>query len=531
MEKVIYKHHPAPLWLVALSILLPTSFACLATSATNVAIPHISGYFGSTIDEANWIITSYMIANSCLILMSGWLENLLGRKRFLKIFIGIFTVGSLICAMAPNLNLMVLGRLIQGIGGGPMTPVSQAILLAAFPPDKKGIAMSLYGIAVMVFAILGPTFGGFIVDNADWQWIYLVNVPVGILSVAMVHANIEDPDTKRKAGKTDYWGMISLVLWLLSMQVVLDKGQQYNWFDCAWISWLAGFSVCAFVFFVIRELESHSPLINLRLFKDRNFLIGTILSPSINMLVFSSIVLIPQFLQNMMGYTAILSGYALAPRIISCVLMMIAINPLMKIFDNRILIAIGFFFLGVSILFFANLNLSVSFIYIAIPQVLMGVGVIMTFIPVSALVLGTLPKADLTNGASLHNLCKSTMTAIVASVASTLVARHAQIHQVYLVENLSNFNLVFQQKMSALISTFMSNASSSYAAVKANSYLYRSLLTQSRLMAYVDVFELFALIAFCLIPLAFLFRTGNQTKKHCVVEKFTEHRHDETVKY
>ena len=513
MAEVVYKHHLAPLWLVAFSILLPTSFACLATSATNVAIPHISGYFGSTIDEANWIITSYMIANSCLILMSGWLENVLGRKRFLKIFIGIFTLGSLICALAPNLNLMVLGRLIQGIGGGPMTPLSQSILLAAFPPDKRGIAMSLYGIAVMVFAILGPTFGGFIVDNADWQWIYLVNIPVGILSISMVHANIEELEFRKEVKKTDFLGMISLVLWLLSMQVVLDKGQQYNWFDCAWISWLAGFSVCALVFFIVREFESSSPLINLRLFKDRNFLIGTILSSSINMLVFSSIVLIPQYLQNLMGYTAILSGYALAPRIISCVLMMLVINQLMKIFDNRILIAIGFMFLGISILFFINLNLSIPFIYIAIPQVLMGVGVIMTFIPVSALVLGTLPKSELTNGASLHNLCKSTMTAVIASVASTLVARHAQMHQVYLVENLSNFNPVFQHKFSTLLHTFMANASSSFATIKTNSYMYKSLLTQSRLMAYVDVFEIFALIAFLLMPLALFFKTNNSRKK------------------
>ena len=526
MPKVVYKHTPAPLWLVALSILLPTSFACLATSATNVAIPHISGYFGSTIDEANWIITSYMIANSCLILMSGWLENLLGRKRFLKIFIGIFTLGSLICALAPNLNLMVLGRLIQGIGGGPMTPVSQAILLAAFPPEKRGVAMSLYGLAVMVFAILGPTFGGFIVDNADWQWIYLVNIPVGILSIAMVHANIEELKIRKKIEKTDYLGMISLVLWLLSMQVVLDKGQQYNWFDCAWISWLAGFSVCMFVFFVIRELESHAPLINLRLFKDRNFLIGTILSASVNMIVFSSIVLIPQFLQNMMGYTAMLSGFALAPRIVSCVLMMIAINYLMKMFDNRILIAIGFFFLGISVLFFINLNLSVSFIYIAIPQVLMGIGVIMTFIPVSSLVLGTLPKVELTNGASLHNLCKSTMTAVIASVASTLVARHSQMHQVFLVENLSNFNLVFQQKFASLVHTFMANASSSYAAIKTNSYLYKSLLSQSRLMAYVDVFEIFSFIAFMLIPLAFLFNTGGKSSASVQSStKVAEHPH------
>ncbi len=508
------KHKPAPLWLVAFSILLPTSFSCLATSATNVAIPHISGYFGSTIDEANWIITSYMIANACLILMSGWLEGLLGRKNFLKIFITIFTLGSLMCAVAPNLNLMVLGRLIQGIGGGPMTPVSQSILLSAFPREQRGVAMSLYGLAVMVFAILGPTFGGFIVDNADWQWIYLVNVPVGILSVSLVHANIEDTEHLKKAKKTDFPGMISLVLWLLSMQVVLDKGQQYNWFDCAWISWLAGFSACSLAFFIVRELEASNPLINLRLFKDKNFFIGTILSPSINMIVFSTIVLVPQFLQNMMGYTAILSGYVLAPRIISCVLMMIVINPLMKIFDNRILIALGFFLLGVSVLFFVNLNLSISFIYMAIPQVLMGVGVILTFIPVSSLVLGTLPKSMLTSGASLHNLCKSAMTAIIASVASTLVARHSQMHQVYLVDNLSNFNLVFQQKFSALLGTFMSNASSSFATIKTNSYMYKSLLTQSRLMAYVDVFAIFALISFLLIPLAFLFDVENKHKKN-----------------
>ena len=521
MTKYVYKSKPAPLWLVALSILIPTSFACLATSATNVAIPHISGYFGSTIDEANWIITSYMIANSCLILMSGWLENLLGRKRFLKIFIGIFTLGSLICAMAPNLNIMVLGRLIQGIGGGPMTPLAQSILLSAFPQDKRGIAMSLYGLAVMVFAILGPTFGGFIVDNADWQWIYLVNIPVGILSISMVHSNIEELQNRKEIKKTDFLGMISLILWLLSMQIVLDKGQQYNWFDCAWISWLAGFSVCMLVFFIVRELESSSPLINLRLFKDRNFLIGTILSSAVSMIVFSTIVLVPQFLQNMMGYTAILSGYALAPRIISCVLMMLLINSLMKTFDNRILIAIGFLFLGISTLFFINLNLNISFIYIAIPQVLMGVGVILTFIPISSLVLGTLPKSELTNGSSLHNLCKSTMTAIIASVASTLVARHSQIHQVYLVDNLSNFNLIFQQKFAALLNTFMSNASSNFAAIKTNAYIYKSLLSQSRLMAYVDVFEIFALIAFCLIPLSILFKTETHPKK-----KLTDQTHN-----
>ncbi len=501
---VTLKKGKAPLWLITFSILLPTAFSCLATSATNVAIPHIAGYFGSTPDEANWVITSYMIANACLILMTGWLENLMGRKRFLKIFITIFTLGSLICAVAPNLNLMVLGRLIQGIGGGPMTPIAQAILLAAFPFEKRSVAMSLYGIAVMVFAILGPTFGGFIVDNADWQWIYYVNIPVGILSVALVHANIDELQERKKIDKIDFLGIISLVLWLLSMQIVLDKGQQHNWFDCDWILWLSLFSLCCLLFFIVWELEYKNPLINLRIFKDKNFFIGTILSASVNMIVFSTIVLLPQFLQSMLGYTAMSSGLALAPRIFSSVVMIILINPLMKIFDNRVLIAIGFFVLGLSTIMYANLSLAISFDYVAIPNILMGVGIILIFIPVSSLVLGTLPVSELSNGASLHNLCKCTVTAVVASVASTLVARHSQMHQIHLVQNLSQLNSVFMQKMSSIADIFIHQTGLN--EIKANAYMYKNLLVQSKLFAYTDTFEIFALIAFLLIPLTFFLK-------------------------
>ena len=497
-----------PLWLVAISILLPTAFSTLATSATNVAIPHISGYFAATVDEANWVITSYMIANACLILMTGWLEHLMGRKMLLKVFISIFTIGSLICAIAPSLNFMVLGRLIQGIGGGPMTPMSQAILLAAFPFEKRGLAMSLYGLAVMVFSILGPSFGGFIVDNSNWQYIYLINIPVGIVSIMLVSRNIPDVKADSNIGKIDFIGMISLVLWLLSMQIVLDKGQQYNWFDCAWIFWLSLFSLSAFIFFVVWELETKSPLINLRIFKDKNFFIGTIIASSVNMIVFTTIFILPQFLQNMMGYTALLSGYSLAPRVFSCIVMLIAITPLMKIYDSRLLISIGFLFLGWATFMFTNINLSVSFWYISIPNVLLGIGVILTFIPTSSLVLGTLPKTELANGASLHNLCKSVATAIVVSISSTLVARHAQVHQAYLVKNLSHFNLVFQQKFLSLAGTFMSSASSTFAHTKANAYLYSQMLSQSRLMAYVDAFAVFALLAFILTPFAFFLSTS-----------------------
>ncbi len=496
-----------PLWLIALTILIPASFSCLATSATNVAIPHIAGYFGSTVDEANWVITSYMIANACLILMTGWLENLMGRKLFLKVFISIFTIGSLICATSHSLNLMVLGRLIQGIGGGPMTPIAQSVLLSSFPYEKRSIAMSLFGMAVMIFAILGPTFGGFIVDNADWQWIYLINIPVGIISVAMVHANISELDIRKKIEGIDFLGMTSLVIWLLTMQIVLDKGQQYRWFDSDWICVLSSISVISFVFFIVWELEYKNPIVNLRIFKDTNFVMGTILSASVNVIVFSSIVLIPQFMQNVLGYTAMLSGMALAPRIISSFIMIVLINPLMKIFDNRKLITLGFFLLGCSVILYKNINLLVSFGYIAIPNIMMGVGIILVFVPVSSLVLGTLPKIELSNGASLHNLCKTVCMATSASIVNSLVAIFSQAHQVYLVRNLSNYSLAFQNRFNSLIHTFSLYSGGYSANIKANAYLYKSLVVQSKIMAYVDVFEILAFIGFIVIPLAFTLKT------------------------
>ena len=500
------QYNKVPIWLIAISILMPTSFAALATTATNVAIPHISGYFAATADESKWIVTSYMVANACMIMLTGWLEHVLGRKQLIKVCIFIFTLGALICTVAPSLNIMVIGRLIQGIGGGPMTPISQTVLLSAFPEDKKGVAMSLFGLAVMVCAILGPSFGGFLVDNFNWHYIYSVNIPVGIVSYMLICRNIENTEPSKEKKHVDFIGMSALIIWLLSMQIVLDKGQQYNWFDSAWISWLSGFSLVVLSFLVIWEIENKNSFINLRLFKDRNFLIGTIISTAVSMVVFTTMYLAPQFLQNVLGYTALLSGYTMAPRVISCLVMLAVIPKLMKLYDSRILIAIGFFFLGLATFVYTNVNLAVSFLYVSIPNVLLGIGVILTFIPISALALGTLPKEQLANGASLHNFCKTVGVAVIVSMSSTLVARHSQIHQGYLVDNLSNFNLVFQNKMAGWTSTFIQGASSAFAVNKANAYAYKQMIAQSTLFAYVDTFAIVALLAFILIPAAFFMK-------------------------
>ena len=333
-----------------------------------------------------------------------------------------------------------------------------------------------------------------------------MNIPVGIVSYMMVCKNIKETKPEEGEHHMDFVGMAALIIWLVSMQIVLDKGQQYNWFDCGWIAWLSGFSLVVLSFLIVWEIENKNSFMQLRLFKDRNFLIGTIISTTVSMVIFTTMYLAPQFLQNVLGYTALLSGFTMAPRVISCLIMLALIPHLMRIYDSRLLIAIGFFFLGLSTFLYTNVNLSVSFLYVSIPNILLGVGVILTFIPVSALALGTLPKEQLANGASLHNFCKTIGVAVVVSMSSTLVARHSQIHQNYLVDNLSNFNPVFQERMAGWVHTFISGASSTFAVDKANAFAYKQMVMQSTLFAYVDTFAIVAALAFLLIPIAFFMK-------------------------
>ena len=373
--------------------------------------------------------------------------------------------------------------------------------------------MALFAFAVMVFSILGPTFGGIIVDNFSWQWIYLVNIPVGIFSVILVHCNILENHNRQKPSKIDFVGLTALIIWLMSMEIVLDKGQQYGWFDTTWICVMTAISAFSLVFFIVWELEYKFPIVNLRVFKDKNFFVGTIIGSSVNVIIYVTILLLPMFLQSLMGYNAVLSGLSLAPRVLSCIVVLAVIGTMVEFLDNRILIALGFFFLGVSTFMYADLNLSISYAYVVLPNILMGIGVILVFIPISALCLGTLPKSELSNGAGLHSLSKCVTTAFVVSMSSTLVSRLSQVHQTYLVENMSNFNLVFQNRISHFASGFVNSMSSNPAVHKAGALLYKQLLVQSKLMAYVDVFEIFALIAICLVPLAFFLNVDFKKNK------------------
>lgn len=507
-EKVQEKK--APLWLVSLAVTLPTFFAFLATSATNVALPHIAGSFGSTNDEAKWVITSYMVANAIFLPLTGWLERKLGRLSFLKIFISLFTIGSAICIMAPDLNTLILGRIIQGIGGGVLMPLTQSILLQEFPKNRKGDAMAIFIFAIMVSSIMGPTVGGFLVDNFSWQWIFIINIPVGIFSLILIPMVVEDTQHQRKKEKVDFVGLTALTTWLLTMQVVLDEGQQFGWFDCTWICWLSGFSLFCMLFFVIWELETDEPIVNLRVFKNLNFSIGTALAALLNVMVFVTLILLPQYFQGIMGYTAFLTGLTIGSRVVACV-MLLFIGRLCQLYDLRLLIAFGFFTVGVSIWMCTSINLCVAPTTLVLSNLLFGIGSVLALVPISGLALGTLEKDEVANAAGVHSLIKCVAGSVFTSLASSFAIRLSQVHQTYLVKNMSVYNPNFVHKFSALKGFFLHYGSSYIAMRKSNIILYKQMLVQSKLCSFVDLFQIFAAVTFLIIPLAFLLKL-NKTK-------------------
>lgn len=494
-----------PLWLLALVVTMPTFFAFLATSATNVALPHIAGAFGSTNDEAKWVVTSYMIANGIFLPLTGWLERKLGRLNFLKVFITIFTIGSIICATAPSLVILILGRIIQGVGGGVLMPLSQSILLQEFPSNRKGDAMAIFVFSIMVSSIMGPTVGGLLVDNISWQWIFIINIPIGILSLILIPMVVNDTVRKTDNEKVDFIGVLFLILWLFSMQVVLDKGQQYGWFDCTWIYWLSVFSLTSMFGFIIWELEIDKPIVDLTVFKDFNFVVGTILGIIINMMVCATMILLPQFYQGLMHYTAADTGLALSTRVFACVVLFF-IGNICKMYDVRYVIATGFLIMGSSIALCIDLNLQIAPTTIVLSNILFGIGSATALVPVSGIALGSLSKDKIASGAGIHSLSKCVTGSIATSLASSWTISLSQVHQTYLLKNMSVFNKNFVAHFNALKSAFLHHGELVIATKKANLALYNQLLTQSKLCAISDLFILCTFLTFMMIPLVVLLR-------------------------
>ncbi len=505
---------PSP-WLIAISVMLATFMEVLDTSIASVALPYIAGSLSATNDEATWVLTSYLVANAVILPASTWFSLKFGRKRFLVTCIIIFTVSSFACGAATSLWMILLARAVQGAGGGALQPLSQSILLESFPPDKRGMALAVFALGVVVAPVLGPTLGGYLTDTYSWRWAFYINIPIGILAVLMILRFIEDPPyiKNAKPGKIDGIGLGLLAVWLGSLQIILDKGQEDDWFGATWIRWTSALLLVTFVAFLIRELTHDKPLVDLRVFRHRNFLFGCILIGIFGGALYGLITLLPLFYQELLGYTAYAAGWAVSPRGIGAIMALPIIGVLTAKIDNRWLIAAGFLMFAISSLGFGQATLEISQWSFLWAIVLSGFGSGSIFVPLSTTAVAGLPNEEIGNASGLYNLFRNIGGSIGISVVNTIVARHEQLHQNELLHSLAPSSVPLQNQLHALQQYLQTQGYNSVDALtRAYALIGGQLSVQARLWSYVDDFRYMALVCFGCIPIVFVLKKAIKTK-------------------
>ena len=509
-------------WMAALPTIFAAFMFVLDGTIANVALPHMAGTFSASHDESLWILTSYLVASGIMIPAVDWFSKLLGRRNYFILSILAFTFASLLCAFSRSMSMIVFARALQGLGGGGLLPVSQAVLLESFPKEERGKSMAVFGMVVVVAPIIGPVLGGWITDNFNWTWVFLINLPIGLFTAYLAYELLEEPPyAKRQGGKVpiDAKGFLFLILWLISLQVVLDKGNNAGWFQAAWVRRLTAVSVISAVLFFWSQFTNKKSLLDLTVFKDKNFAAGTIIQCVIQAVLLASVALLPQFLQMLMGYTAYLSGLSIMPRGIGACLSMVICGSLTSKVDNRLLAAIGLALVGTASWWLGNLNLQIASVNIAIPNFIFGLGMGFAMIPLVSLAVITLKNSQMTNASGLQNLLKNECGAIGTSIAGTLVSRFSQIHQHYMVDNLSTLNPVFHAKYSAITGAFSSLTNSVTAKAMASYYLYADMVKQATLWGYMETFRIYGIALFVIIPLILFIRKSGIIKKKQTVEE------------
>ncbi len=494
-------------WLIAAAVMLATFMEVLDTSVANVALPHIAGNLSATPEEATWVLTSYLVSNAIILPAANWLGRYFGRKRFLIVCITLFTLSSALCGAATSLGMLVVARIAQGAGGGALQPIAQAVLMESFPVEKRGSAMAVFGLGVVVAPIIGPTLGGWITDNYSWRWIFYINIPIGILAIFMARTFIEDPPyiKNQRPGRIDYIGFGLMAVALGSLQLVLDKGQEAEWFASSLITWVTILSVAAAISFVIWELRSKDPIVDLRVLVNRNFAVGTSLMVIMGIVLYGTIALLPLFLQTLLGYPAVASGMAVSPRGIGAVISMLIVGRLIGKVRSRYLIMFGFTVLGYSTYQFSNINLEISIASIVWPSIMSGFAMGFIFVPLTTLALGTLSNQQMGNASGVFNLMRNTGGSVGIATVTTFLARWAQTHQAAIVSHLTPYDPAYQERLHQLTQSFATRGGSVMAKQQAYAGLYGTLVRQATLLSYIDVFRLLAFLCLLCIPAALLF--------------------------
>ncbi|UCD56660.1 MAG: DHA2 family efflux MFS transporter permease subunit, partial [Candidatus Hydrogenedentota bacterium] len=438
-------------WIIAATVMIPTIMEIVDTSVANVALAQIGGSLSAGVDEVTWVLTSYLVSNAVIIPITGWLARTFGRKRYLSFSVTLFTLSSLMCGSAPNLGVLVFFRVLQGIGGGALQPLSQAILLESFPPKEHGVAMAVWGVGIMFGPIVGPFMGGWLTDHLSWRWIFYINIPIGVVSLTMTYFFIYDPPyLKRMREKIDYWGLALLVLGIGCLQIVLDRGEREDWFNSNFIIILSAMSATSLVLLVLVELTTEKPIVNLRTFKNISFAAGSIMMFIAFFCFFGSIVLLPLYLQLLMGYTATLAGMALSPGGIASLISMAIMGRIIGKVDARYIMGFGIIVTSYSFYMMTQFNLYADYQYVVIPRIVQGFGVGCLFVPLATVTLSRVPREEMGNATAIFNLLRNLGGSFGIAFSATMLSRHAQINHNRLIEHITPTGVNFQQAFYSL---------------------------------------------------------------------------------
>jgi MFS transporter, DHA2 family, multidrug resistance protein len=511
-------------WLIAVVVALAAFMEVLDTSIANVALPYMAGSLGASNDQSTWVLTSYLVSNAIVLPVSGWISRALGRKRFFMTCLVIFTVSSLLCGIAPSLGAIIFFRVLQGAGGGGLQPMAQAILADIFPPEKRGLAFALYGVTAVIAPTIGPTLGGWITDNYTWRWIFFINLPVGILTLLLVYRLVDDPPwAKRLAGggsKFDYMGISLLVLGVGALQVMLDRGQEDDWFGSHFILTLAVLAAVGLVSFVIWEWFHKNPIVEVQLFRNLNFLAANGMMFMLGILLFSSLVMMPLFLQSLMGYTAESAGLVLSGGGLLLLFLMPVAGVLSSRVQARYLVAFGWLALAVGMFISSRqLDLEISFRSASLLRLVQVFGLGFLFVPINLISYVGMPADKGSSVAGLINFMRNIGSSVGTSMVTTLVARRSQVHQEYLVAHVARGEPPFLNAAGGLAARLnASGVQSELALKKAYGLLYQTTIAQATTLAYVDTFLVLASAAAIMFVLSFALRKNQPGGGRVVME-------------
>jgi len=495
-------------WLITLTVMIPAFMEIVDTSIANVALPHMQGNLNAGTDEVTWVLTSYLISNAVIMPMTGWLARMFGRKRFLISCIILFTISSFLCGMAPNLATLVFFRIVQGAAGGALIPMSQAIMMESFPPQEGGMAMAIFGIGAMFGPVVGPTLGGWITDNLSWRWIFYINIPVGVIAVIMTKYFIFDPSyLKRRKASVDYWGLALLTLGIGSLQVVLDKGQQDDWFNSSFIITFSIISVVSLILFVYAELKHEHPIVNLRLFKDAAFASGNFIMFMVGFCLYGSVVMLPLFLQTMMGYSATMAGLVMAPGGIASVILLPIVGAYIQKRSGRKIILAGLVLGALSLFMMRGFTLEASYWDFVWPRVMLGAALGMIFPPLTRATLANIPRIEMGNATGMYNLLRNIGGSVGIALSATMLTRLAQFNQANLVGHVNPFNPLLQSRFKELTDAAIARGMDAITAKKAAlGIIYQIVGREAGLLAYTYIFWIIGLAFLVIIPFLYFLR-------------------------